>query len=102
MFVDIVYAAEQGPIVGRDLLSFLFLFAPLSVIFYFFIFRPQQKQRKEFQGMLAGLKKGDRVVTRGGLRGLVDKVEDKTLRLDVGNGLKLWMERDYVDRIVKD
>ncbi len=101
MFVDIAYAAE-GSIVGRDLLSFLFLFAPLSVIFYFFIFRPQQRQRKEFQEMLASLKKGDRVVTRGGLRGLVDKVEERTLRLDVGNGLKLWMERDYVDRIVKD
>lgn len=102
MFVSIAYAAAEGPVIGKDLLSFLFLFAPLSVIFYFFIFRPQQKQRKEFQEMLASLKKGDRVVTRGGLRGLVDKVEDKTLRLDVGNNLKLWMERDYVDRIVKD
>ena len=102
MFVDIAYAAEQAPMMGRDLLSFLFLFAPLSVIFYFFIFRPQQKQRKEVQEMLASLKRGDRIVTRGGLRGLVDKVEEKTLRLDMGNGLKLWMERDYVDRVVKE
>jgi preprotein translocase subunit YajC len=102
VLVDIAYAAESGAMVGRDLLSFLFLFAPLSVIFYFFIFRPQQKQRKEFQEMLASLKKGDRIVTRGGLRGTVDKVEEKTLRLDVGNNLRLWMERDYVDRILKD
>jgi preprotein translocase YajC subunit len=50
--------------------------------------------------MLAKLKKGDRIVTRGGLLGVIDKVEEETLRLDVGNGLKLRVRRDYVDRVV--
>jgi preprotein translocase subunit YajC len=78
------------------------LFLPLILIFYFLIFRPQQKQRKEAQQMLADLKKGDRVVTRGGLLGVIDKVEESRLRLEVGNGLKLHVQRDYVDRVVKD
>jgi preprotein translocase subunit YajC len=80
----------------------LFLFLPLILIFYFLIFRPQQKQRKEAQQMLAELKKGDRVVTRGGLLGVIDKVEESRLRLEVGNGLKLHVQRDYIDRVVKD
>lgn len=103
MLVDIAYAqgaaAARG---GGDLMSSLFLFLPLIAIFYFLIFRPQQKQRKEFQQMVSGLKKGDRVVTRGGIEGVIDKVEEKSLRLEVGNGLKLKMRRDYVDQIVKD
>jgi preprotein translocase subunit YajC len=52
--------------------------------------------------MLADLKKGDRVVTRGGLIGVIDKVEESRLRIEVGNGLKLHVQRDYVDRLVKD
>jgi preprotein translocase subunit YajC len=71
-------------------------------IFYFLIFRPQQKQRKDMQQMLSNLKRGDRVVTRGGLIGTVDKIEEQRLRLDVGNGLKLHVQREYVDRLVHD
>ena len=102
MWVDVAYA--QGSAFGGagDLLSSLFLFLPLILIFYFLIFRPQQKQRKEFQQLVAGLKKGDRIVTRGGLEGVIDKVEEKSLRLELGNGLKLKMRRDYVDQVVQD
>jgi len=82
-----------------DLFNSLFLFLPLIAIFYFLIFRPQQKQRKELQEMLASLKRGDSIVTRGGIEAIVDKVEEKRLRVEVGNGIKMWMNRDYVDRI---
>jgi len=82
-----------------DLFNSLFLFLPLIAIFYFLIFRPQQKQRKELQEMLASLKRGDSIVTRGGIEAIVDKVEEKRLRIEVGNGIKMWMNRDYVDRI---
>jgi preprotein translocase YajC subunit len=49
--------------------------------------------------MLANLKKGDSIVTRGGIEAVIDKVEEKRLRIDVGNGLRMWMNRDYVDRV---
>ena len=49
--------------------------------------------------MLASLKRGDSIVTRGGIEAVVDKVEDKRLRIEVGNGVKMWMNRDYVDRL---
>ena len=82
-----------------EMFNSVFLFLPLIAIFYFMIFRPQQKQRKEMQQMLANLKKGDSIVTRGGVEAVVDKVEEKRLRIEVSNGLKMWMSREYVDRI---
>lgn len=105
MFIDIAYA--QGALPGGGgggMLSSLMLFLPLILIFYFLIFRPQQKQRKEAQAMLANLQEGDRIVTRGGLMGSIDKIEEErgTLRLDVGNGVKLRVRRDFVEQVVKN
>ena len=100
MWMDIAYAA--GPQATRgigELFNSVFLFLPLIAIFYFMIFRPQQKQRKDMQQMLANLKKGDSVVTRCGIEAIIDKVEEKRLRIEMGNGIKMWMNRDYVDRI---
>ena len=100
MWIDIAYAAGQPAGRGMgDLFNSLFLFLPLIAIFYFLIFRPQQKQRKELQEMLANVKRGDSIITRGGLEAIVDKVEEKRLRIEVGNGIKMWMSRDYVDRV---
>jgi preprotein translocase subunit YajC len=100
VWMDIAYAAgPQGARGMGELFNSLFLFLPLIVIFYFLIFRPQQKQRREMQQMLAHLKKGDSIVTRGGIEAIIDKVEEKRLRIDVGNGLRMWMNRDYVDRV---
>ena len=82
-----------------DLFNSLFLFLPLIAIFYFLIFRPQQKQRKDMQQMLANVKQGDRIITRGGIEATVDKVEEKRLRIEVGSGVRMWMSRDYVDRV---
>ena len=100
MWTDIAYAAGLPTARGLgDLFNSVFLFLPLIAIFYFMIFRPQQKQRRELREMLAGLKKGDSIITRGGIEAVVDKVEEKRVRIEVGTGIKMWMNRDYVDRI---
>jgi preprotein translocase subunit YajC len=100
VWTDIAYAAGAQATRGiGELFNSVFLFLPLIAIFYFMIFRPQQKQRREMQQMLANLKKGDSIVTRGGIEAIIDKVEEKRLRIEVGNGIKMWMNRDYVDRL---
>ncbi len=102
MWVDIAYAQTGSGDGVMGQLSPIFLFLPLMLIFYFMIIRPQQKQRKELQQMLDNLKEGDRVVTRGGLTGQIDKVEKDrgTIRIEVGTGMKLRVKREYVDQVI--
>ena len=64
-------------------------FLPLFIILYFLLIRPQQKQAKEHQKLLTSLKRGEEVVTQGGLIGSVFQVEDRTVTLDIGGGTKV-------------
>ncbi len=67
----------------------LLFFAALFAIMYFVLIRPQQQQQKALQQMLGALKKGDDVVTSGGLIGKIFAVTDKTVTLEVASGVKL-------------
>jgi preprotein translocase subunit YajC len=64
-------------------------FILIAVVFYFVFFRPQARQAKQHQSFLTALKKGDEVVTQGGLIGTVVLVEDRTVTIDVGAGTKV-------------
>jgi preprotein translocase subunit YajC len=63
--------------------STLFLMIPLFLIMYFLLIRPQQRKLKEHQAMVAGLRRGDQVVTQGGLIGKVTKVKDEVNEVEV-------------------
>jgi preprotein translocase subunit YajC len=73
----------------QSLTSMLVPLGLMGLVFYFLMIRPQQKQAKEHQKLLGGLKRGDEVVTQGGLLGTVYQVEDRTVTLDVGAGTKV-------------
>ncbi len=72
----------------NPLVSFL-PFILIALVFYFVFFRPQSRQAKQHQAFLGALKKGDEVVTQGGIIGTVTLVEDRTVTVDVGGGTKL-------------
>lgn len=74
-FALLLQAAPQG---GGSLLPLLFQFAAIGAIFYFLIIRPQSKQRKAHEERLGALKKGDQVVTAGGLVGEVVHIRELT------------------------
>jgi preprotein translocase subunit YajC len=67
----------------------IFLMLGMLAIFYFLLFRPQQKQLKEHRALLGSLKKGDDVVTQGGVLGKVYAITDKIVTLDVASGVKM-------------
>lgn len=73
-------ASEANPVVAFMPLVLMF------VIFYFLLIRPQQKKEKDRQKMIGNLKKGDRVVTSGGILGTVVGVKDDIIVLKVGDG----------------
>jgi len=93
-------AANTG---GFDIMSFLPLIL-IFVIFYFLLIRPQQKKMKAHQAMLGTLRRGDRVVTSGGLIGTVVKlVNDTEIQLEIAENTRVRVLRSMIsDVIVKD
>ncbi|HOW87391.1 MAG TPA: preprotein translocase subunit YajC [Candidatus Omnitrophota bacterium] len=86
MFESIAYAAEVAEAAPQ--VNPLVQFMPIIlmfVIFYFLLIRPQQKKQKELQVMISNLKKGDKVVTTGGIIGTISSIQEKYIVLSVGD-----------------
>ncbi|MCV2448049.1 MULTISPECIES: preprotein translocase subunit YajC [Paracoccus] len=100
MFVTPAFAQAAGaPSAGASIASF----APLILIFvimYFLMIRPQQKRMKEHRAMVEALKKGDEVVTQGGLVGKVTAVRDTELEVEIAPGVKVRVIRSTVTGLV--
>ncbi|MCB0727822.1 MAG: preprotein translocase subunit YajC [Ignavibacteria bacterium] len=91
---------QQAPGGMESILSSIVPFLLIIVIFYFLILRPQQKRQKERAQLLESIKKGDKVITSGGIHGIVEGIEEKTLLIKVSDTLKLKMERSAVSTII--
>jgi len=76
-----------------------FSLAPILVffaVFYFLVLRPQLKQQKSHRSMIDQLKRGDKVITNGGIWGEIDLVEEKTVRLKVNDKTKIMVSRSAI------
>jgi preprotein translocase subunit YajC len=91
--------AQQGEGGGNPLIGLL-PFILIIGIFYFLIIRPQNKKRKETEGMLKSLKKGDKVMTIGGIYGTVQSVKDTTVIVKIDDNVKVEFSRSAVSNIV--
>jgi preprotein translocase subunit YajC len=83
---------------GNALITFLPLLL-VFVVFYFFMIRPQMRKQKEMTNYRNSLKKGDKVVTTGGIYGRIYEVKDNYVMLEVGGDLKLKVDKNA---LVKD
>ena len=74
----------------------------IFIIFYFFLIRPQQKRVKDHKAMVESLKRGDEVITSGGIIGVVDRVmEDDRLEVTIGEGTKVQIIKSTVTSLLK-
>ena len=96
----IAMAPQSGDGGGGGMISTIIMFGAIFLIFYFMIIRPQQKRSKERDKMLANIQKGDKVITSGGVHGIIAGIDEKTVLLDVGDKVKLKVERSAVSSIV--
>jgi len=87
---------------GSGITSTLVMFGLIFLIFYFMIVRPQQKRSKERQKMLDAIKKGDKIITAGGVHGTVIGVEDKTVLVQIADNVKVKVDRGSVSSIVSE
>jgi preprotein translocase subunit YajC len=92
-------AAPSASAFGSGL-EMLFLFAPLMVVWYFFLIRPQRAQLKKRQETLSNIRRGDQVVLGGGISGKVTKVIDDTeLEVEIAENVKVRVLRTYVAEV---
>jgi len=73
----------------------------LVVMFYFLLIRPQQKQKKEQAARIAGMETGDKVISAGGIHGLVHNIKERTVVLKVAEGTMLEFEKSSVTSVQK-
>lgn len=83
-------------------MSLWIMLALMFVVMWFFMIRPQRKQQKELEKFRNELKRGDKVITSGGIYGIVDEVKDRTVLLKVDGDVKLRVDkqclvRDYTE-----
>ena len=92
MIQTLLLQADTG---GSNYTQFIML-GGMVAIFYLFFIRPQQKKQKDTKKFISEIKKGDQVVTSGGIHGKVVNVDDNTITIDVDRGSKLVMEKSSI------
>lgn len=100
-FVPFLQAAAGAPQQGNLLMTVL-PFVLIIGIFYLFIIRPQNKKQKETEKMINALKKGDKVITIGGIHGVVHQTKEKTVIVKVDSGTNLEFNRSAIASVVVD
>jgi preprotein translocase subunit YajC len=90
---------QFGPAAQQMFLNIV-LFGGLALIFYFIVIAPQAKQRKRTEEMLSSLKKGDQVVTSGGIYGIVQGVEADVVYLRISENVKVKVARSAVTAVL--
>ena len=88
-------AAGQGAGGFTSLIPIVLMF----VIFYFLLIRPQQKKAKEHREMISQVRKGDRIVTSGGLHGRITAVSDSTLTVEIADRVRVKIARGNVSQV---
>jgi len=81
----------------QGMIPLVFMFA----IFYFLLIRPQQKKAKEHRALLDGLKKGDRVVTAGGMHGMLSALDDQVVTLELTPGVNVKISKGFIASVNK-
>jgi preprotein translocase subunit YajC len=100
--IDIAYALTPGGGAegGGSFTGFIPLIL-MFVIFYFLLIRPQQKRSKEHRQMVSNLKKGDRIVTSGGIHGRITGLDDTTLTVEIADKVRVKVARGNVSAMVQ-
>tara|TARA_A100001037_G_C15051267_1_gene590248 strand:- start:221 stop:562 length:342 start_codon:yes stop_codon:yes gene_type:complete len=96
IFIASANAAEAGGAAsGAGMMNLIFL-GGFILIFYFMLWRPQSKRRKEHMALIASLEKGDEVVTSGGIVGQIRKVEADFVKVQISNEIDMRLQKNAI------
>ncbi|MDR0982666.1 MAG: preprotein translocase subunit YajC [Culturomica sp.] len=98
-YLFIALAAETG---GASMFQSFLPLILIFVVFWFFLIRPQMKRQKELKNFRESLKKGDKIVTNGGIYGKVADIQDNIILMEVAEGVKLKIDKAAVIKDMTD
>ncbi len=99
MFISPAYAQGAAP-VGGDAMSSILMLVLIFGVFYFLLIRPQRKRMKEHEEKLKGIRRGDRVVTNGGIIGTVVRAQDTELNVEIADGVRVRVMRSMIGDVL--
>lgn len=88
--------AQTSPQATGSLIQMVILLVVFAAIFYFLLIRPQRRRQKEHRELISSLKRGDRVITAGGIHGVIDKIEEGTVILSLEEGAKIRISKSSI------
>ncbi|MBQ9238531.1 MAG: preprotein translocase subunit YajC [Treponema sp.] len=100
-FFPFLQAASSSSTTG-GLLHMVITFGLIFVVMYFLLFRPQSKEQKRREKLLASMKKGDKVITGSGIHGVISSVKEQTVIVKVDENTKIEFSRSAIATIVTD
>jgi preprotein translocase subunit YajC len=99
MLISPAFAQAAGD--GASSYGSLLMFLPILVVFYFFLIRPQQQRAKQQKQMLEGLRRGDKIVTSGGIIGTIAKVvSDTEVAVDIAENVRVRVLRSLISQVL--
>ncbi|UTC75252.1 preprotein translocase subunit YajC [Treponema sp. OMZ 792] len=98
-FMPLLQGAAPG---GFGSFGFLIPMLLVFVIFYFLLIRPQKKEQQKTERMISQLQKGDKIITIGGIHGVVSSTKEKTIIIKVDDNCKIEINRSAVGAVLKD
>jgi preprotein translocase subunit YajC len=105
MLGEIAYAMAPGQGQGAQQTQWwsnpIFLIIAMFAVFYFILIRPQQKRQKEHRQLLENLKKGDKVITTGGIQGTIVGLSDTVVTVEIADKVKVKVGRSYIAGLMK-
>lgn len=106
MYFPIAVAQTPGSTGPQQALPPITLFQVMLIFivcyFFLFVIRPQQKKQKEVQKMLSGIQKGDKIITTGGIHGIVANVKDDIVSVKVAENVKIDVSRSCITAVKKE
>src|SRR5919198_1222225 len=100
ILMSMVQAAPAGQGGTAQLLMGIAPWLLIFVIFYILMIRPQQRRVKEHQAAIAAVKKGDEVITGGGIRGRVTKISDDEAEVEIAQGVKIRVVKSTISQVI--
>ena len=100
MSFSVIAGLAAIQVASNQIASMVFMYGAIFAIFYFVLIRPQQKQRKSHDALVRSLKKGDEIVTAGGILGRVTEVSDHFVTVEIADGVRIKIQKFQVTSLM--